>query len=396
MRTRINIAGVCALAALALAGCSASKSPSSAAAAALPPAAVRVAKATTRTVPVDWHGIGTVEAFQTITVKAQVGGQLIKVYFKEGDFVKRGQPLFDIQPKPFQMAVAQWEANLARDQALHRQAQANLARDIAQEKFAREQAGRYADLAKQGVFSKEQADQMLTDADAKAEAIRADRAAIDSASASIKADEAALEVARVQLSYCYIKSPIDGRTGVLKVQQGNLVKAIDVELVTIHQVQPILVTFPVPEAQLAEVKRRQAAGDLKVSAQVANDPGSRLTGNLAFIDNSVDATTGTIRLKASFDNAALKFWPGQFVDVILQLSEKRNAVVIPAAAVQIGQDGSFVYVVKADNTAELRPVVASIRSGSDYAIDSGLANGETVITEGHIRVAPGTHLKILP
>lgn len=395
MRTRNFTIGVCALAALLLAGCAASKSPSSAAAAAIPPAAVRVSKATTRTVSIDWRGVGNVEAFQTITVKAQVGGQLIKVYFQEGDFVKKGDPLFDIQPKPFEMAVAQWEANFARDQAQYRQAQANLARDTAQEKFAREQAARYVDLAKQGVFSKEQADQMLTDADAKKEAIRADRAAIESASASIKADEASLEVARVQLSYCYIKSPIDGRTGVLRVQQGNLVKAIDMELVTIHQVQPILVNFPVPESQLGEVKRRMAAGQLKVAAQIPNDPESKLYGKLAFIDNSVDATTGTIRLKASFDNTKLKFWPGQFVDVILQLSEKPNAVVIPAAAVQTGQNGSYVYVVKGDNTAELRTVVASVRVGSDYAIDSGLNDGETVVTEGHIRVAPGSRLKIL-
>jgi multidrug efflux system membrane fusion protein len=364
-----------------------------------PPDRPRAAFVTTaivarKTVPVDIRVIGNVEAFTTINVKAQVGGQLMEVYFKEGQDVRKGDLLFLIDPRPYDEAIRQAEANLARDQALLQQAEANLQRDIAQEKFARDQAARYQKLFREGVMSREQAEQFASDADARAEAVRADRAAIASAQAAIHADRAALENAKLQRSYCAIHSPVDGRTGELMLKAGNLVKASDVDLVTIHQVRPIYVSFSVPEKELPAVRRYMAAGTVEVLSAPAGAPGEIERGALAFIDNSVDSTTGTIKLKGTFPNTNGKLWPGQFVNVTLRLTTNPDTVVTPVKSIQTGQTGEYVYVVKPDQTVESRAVVTGDRVDQEVVVAKGLSPGETVVTEGQLRLAPGMKVRI--
>lgn len=352
-------------------------------------ALVTTAAVTERAVPVEIRVVGTVEAYSTIRVRAQVTGQLTKVYIQEGQEVKAGDQLFLVDPRPYDEAIRQAEANLARNTAALRQAEANLKRDLTQEKFAGEQAARYQKLFAEGVLSKQQADQYLSDAEVRGEAVSASRAAIESAQASMKADTATLSNARLQRSYCEIKAPIDGRTGDLLLKEGNLVRVTDAELVTIRQIHPVFVTFSVPENRLAEVKKYMAAGRLAVAASTAGDTGPPETGTLSFVDNSVDITTGTIKLKGTFPNAGSRLWPGQFVNVVLRLTTRKDARVVPVRAIQMGQDGEFAYVVGKDQTAELRPVVSGVRVGDDVVIEKGLEPGEVVVTEGQLRLAPG-------
>lgn len=375
----------------ALAGCAGSSAP-----APRPPEIVPVAaaQAVRKAVPLEIRAIGNVEAINTIAVKAQVGGELTRVHFTEGDFVRKGQTLFTIDQRPFRAQLAQMEANLARDKAQLSQAQANLARDEAQAKYAQAQFGRMSKLVAEGVMSREQLDQARAEADARAAAVRADHAAIESAKAAVQADLAALETARIQLGYTTIASPIDGRTGNLAVQQGNLIKANDVELVTIHQVSPIYVAFAVPEARLADVKRHMARRRLEVTAVPQEAGGRPETGFLSFVDNAVDRATGTIRLKATFANAARALWPGQFVQVTLRLATLENAVVIPSEALQTGQQGQYVFVVKPDGTVESRPVEPGIRLEGEVVVERGLQAGETVVTDGQLRLAPGVRVQL--
>lgn len=358
------------------------------------PVPVVVAKVSQRDVPINVDVIGNVEAYSTITVKAQVGGELNKVSFHEGDFVKKGDLLFTIDARPFEAQLSQAQANLARDTAALSQAQANLARDIANEKYAQDQAARYRGLFDQGVVSREQADQMKSSADALSQTVLADKAAIESARAQIVASKAAVDTATVQMSYTTITSPIDGRTGSIAVKQGNVVAANTSDLMTITEVQPIYVTFSVPEAQLGDIKRYMAAGPLQVEAAPQADATTHESGVLTFIDNSVDATTGTIKLKGTFQNAANRLWPGEFVRVTLGLTTRPHATVVPNQAVQTGQDGQFVYVVKQDRTVEMRPVVTGTRIDQELVIDRGLEPGETVVTEGQLRLTPGSHVQV--
>ncbi len=381
-----------AMAVMLLAGCSKEKA---AASAGPPPSPVRVAKAEAKTLPVEIRVIGNVEAYKSISVKSQIGGLLMKVNFREGDPVRKGQVLFEIDSRPYQESIRQAEANLARDTALLRQAEANLARDVAQEKFARDQARRYEELAKQGVFSREQSDQMASDADARRQTLSADHAAIESAQSSIVADRSAIDNAKLQLSYCYIYSPVDGRSGNIAIKEGNLVKANDLEMVSLLQIQPVYVTFPVPEDQLGPVRDRMHTGTLKVRATPQAPGASTEEGALTFIDNAVDPNTGTIKLKATFPNGNSHLWPGQFVDVVLTLSQRPNVITVPFKAVQIGQSGSYVYVLKPDQTVELRDVVPGETSGDVIEVRKGVEPGESVVTEGHIRLAPGSRVKVL-
>src|ERR1700722_13290701 len=344
------------------------------------PVPVVVAMVSQRDVPINVDVIGNVEAYSTITVKAQVGGELTKVSFREGDSVKKGDLLFTIDARPF-------EAQLS-------QAQANLARDIANEKYAQDQATRYRGLFDQGVVSREQTDQIRSSADALSQTVLADKAAIESARAQIVASKAAVDTATVQMSYTTITSPIDGRTGSIAVKQGNVVAANTSDLMTITEVQPIYVTFSVPEAQLSDIKRYMGQGQLKVQAAPQADATNQEEGVLTFIDNSVDATTGTIKLKGTFQNAANRLWPGEFVRVKLGLTTHPHATVVPNQAVQTGQDGQFVYVVKQDRTVEMRPVVTGTRVDQELVIDRGLEPGETVVTEGQLRLTPGSHVQV--
>jgi multidrug efflux system membrane fusion protein len=355
---------------------------------------VTVATVSQKDVPVEVQVIGNVEAYSTISVKAQVGGQLTKVSFQEGDYVKKGDLLFTIDQRPLAAALNLAIANLARDEASLGQAQANLARDVAQNKYAEANATRYAELFQGGVVSKDQSEQLRASADASGQALAADKAAIESAKAAIGASKATVDNAQVQLGYTSIRSPIDGRTGNLSVKQGNVVMANSQELMTINQVEPIYVTFAVPEAQLSAIKRYMAQQKLPVRAGPQDNPGDEETGVLTFIDNAVDMTTGTIKLKGTFGNSDRKLWPGQFVRVTLRLTTQQNAVVVPNQAVQAGQNGSFVYVVKPDRTVEMRPVTTGARVDQDMVVEQGLQPGETVVTEGQLRLAPGSRVVV--
>ena len=380
------------LLALAIAGCSTNKG-APAAKAAAPPAPVTVAQAVSKSVPLEIQAVGNAEAYSTVTVKAQIGGELTQVGFQEGAEVKKGDPLFVIDPRPFASQVTQAEANLAKDRAQVQAAQANLARDMAQEAYARAQSQRYTDLQQKGLLSKESAEQMNSQAAALEEALRADNAAIESARANIAADQAALDRARLQLEYCTILSPIDGRTGSLLVKQGNVIKANDVDLVTINQLRPIYVTFAIPEASLPAIKSHMASGKVAVSAYPEGGQSTVETGTLTFVENTVDSTTGTIRLKGLFENAETKLWPGEFVRVVVRLNESADSIVVPVAAVQTGQDGKFVFVVKPDMTVEARPVVTSRTVGREIVVEKGLSGGETVVTEGQLRLVPGSRVQ---
>lgn len=393
--TRISLRGwaLGITAAILFAGCS-NKAP--VAAAGPPPAPVTVATAAQRSAPIDVDVIGNVEAYETISVKSQIGGVLDTVAIQEGDFVKKGQLLFVIDPRPLEAQVKQAEAALAHDDAALKQAQANLRRDVAQENFARSQAQRYVQLFERKAVSKQEAEQYQTDADMKHEVVGADQAAIETAKAAIAADQATLDNAKVQLSYTRIYSPVDGRLGNLDVKQGNVVKATDMELITINRLQPIYVTFSIPEDRLAEVRKQTASGHkLNVMANPNKDGDTGWeTGELTFIDNSVDPSTGAIKLKGTFANTSHALWPGKFVRVTLRLGMVANAVLVPTQAVQAGQDGDYVFVVKPDMTVESRPVVSGVRVESDQVIEKGLQPGEIVVTEGHVRLVTGTHVTI--
>ena len=378
--------------ALLIAGCSANK----AAPPAQPPqpAPVFVSKAVLKSVPIEIQAIGNVEAYSTVLVKAQVGGELTVVDFKEGADVKRGDRLFVIDPRPYESQVAQAEATLAKDRAQLQSAQANLARDMAQEEYARAQAKRYAELSRQGVLAKDSAEQTDAQAKAAAEGVRADRAAIESTQANIASDQAALDRAKLQLEYCTIRSPIDGRTGHLMVKQGNVIKANDVDLVTINQMHPIYVTFSVPEANLSLIKKHMAAGDIAVAASLQGADAVAERGTLSFVENAVDSATGTIRLKAIFDNAATRLWPGQFVRVVVRLKASADSIVIPTTAVQTGQDGKFVFVVKPDMIVDARPVLTGRTIEREVVIEKGLSEGDTVVTSGQLRLVSGSRVQI--
>ena len=355
---------------------------------------VVVTTVTQKDVPIDIQVIGNVEAYSTISVRAQVGGQLVNVYFHEGDYVKKGDRLFTIDQRPTQGQLNQAEANLAHDIAALAQAEANLARDSAQERYAQTQATRYEALFKEGVMSKDQTDQIRSNADALTQAVNADKAAIESAKAQVASAKSSVENAKVQLGYTSIASPIDGRTGNLTVKQGNLVAANTMDLMTINEVSPIYVTFSVPESNLPDIKRFMAAGKLPVLVTPQNDASTRETGVLTFIDNAVDMTTGTIKLKGTFENKDRALWPGEFVRVTLRLRTQPNALVLPNQAVQTGQEGQFVYVVKQDKTVEFRPVVTGARVDQDLVIEKGVRPGETVVTEGQLRLAPGARVQL--
>jgi membrane fusion protein, multidrug efflux system len=355
---------------------------------------VTTAKVSQKTVPVEEQVIGNVEAYSTISVKAQVSGQLTEVHFKEGEFVKKNDLLFVIDPRPFQAALDQSIATVAKDEAVLGQAKATLARDEANLRYQKATADRYSALFQGGIISKDQSEQLAATADATSQAVAADRASIDSATADLASAHAAVDSARLQVGYTTIRSPIDGRTGNVSVKLGNVVAATNVELVTITQVEPIYVTFSVPEALLSEIRRYMEQRPLTVRAQIQDDASTEETGKLTFIDNSVDTTTGTIKLKGTFENRDHKLWPGQFVRVTLKLSERANAVVVPNEAIQTGQNGTFVYVVKPNRSVEVRPVVTSLRVNQDMVVDKGLASGEVVVTEGQLRLAPDSRVTV--
>jgi multidrug efflux system membrane fusion protein len=350
------------------------------------------AKVTEKDVPVDIAAIGNVEAYASISVRAQVTGQLMEIHFQEGDSVKQGQPLFTLDRRPFEAALAQADANLTRDKALLAQAEAQLSRDAANAEYQQITAERQAQLNARGIVAKDQVDQSRAQADATSAIVKADRAAVDSAKAQLVAQEAAVDNARVSLSYTVIRSAIDGRTGSLGVKVGSLVQANQTELITIARVQPVFVTFTVPAVHLPTIKKHMNDGQLSVIAVPQDADAQAATGTLTFVDNGVDMTTDTIKLKATVPNPDRRLWPGQFARVTLRLTTLPHALVVPSQAVQTGQDGQYVFVVKADSTVEQRPVTTTQRMNDDIVIDKGLKTGETVVTEGQLRLEPGSRV----
>ena len=332
-----------------------------------PPVTVRVETVAAKDIPVQLRAVGTVEAFSTVTVKPQAGGILQEIHFREGQEVRKGDLLFTIDPRLYEAQAAQAEANLAKNQA--------------QTRHAEVEVRRYEDLVNKDFVTQEQFEQIKTNADA----LRADH----------QAEEAALESARLQLSYCFIHSPVGGRTGSLKVHPGNVVKVGETELVTIHQIRPIHVRFSLPEQELGEIRQHMKSGELKVDVLVSRGVETdRLSGTLTFVDNMVDISTGTIQLKAAFQNEEGILWPGQFVDVELTLATLRDAIVVPSQTVQTGQQGAYVFVVKPDSTVELRPVEVEITGEKETVIREGLKVAETVVTDGQLNLIPGDRVMI--
>jgi multidrug efflux system membrane fusion protein len=344
--------------------------------------------------PLQLRAIGTVEAYSVVTIKSQVGGELNRVYFTEGQDVTKGDLLFTIDPRPFEAALKEAEAKLEKDLAQVKQAKANLERDMALAENARVELRRYESLIEKGVVPRQQYDKFRTNAEALEATVRADRAAVENTEATVLADKASAENTKVQLGYCFIRSPIDGRTGSLIVQQGNIVKANDVNLVVINQITPIYVTFSVPEEDLPEIMRYMAVAKLKVAATLPNDEKHRDQGILTFVDNAVDTATGSIRLKGTFKNKENRLWPGQFVNVVLTLTIKPNAIVVPSQAIQASQEGQYVFVVKPDQTVESRPVVVERTLNDETIVQKGLNPGETIVTDGQIRLRPGVKVEI--
>jgi membrane fusion protein, multidrug efflux system len=335
-------------------------------ASARPAAPVVVAVAEQRDVPVQLSAIGNVESYQTVQIRSQVNGQIQSIFFKEGQDVHKGQLLFQLDKKPFQADLDKATGMLQHDEA--------------QAANSRLQAERYNVLETQGVASKEQADQVRAQAKADASAVYADRAVVDAA--------------KVQLQYTDIKAPIDARTGALLMNVGNLVKANDTPfLVQLNQVTPIYATFSIPENQLDAV-RKFAAGNLKVLAFPKGQNTNPAEGKLTFIDNGVDMQTGTVKLKATFANKDRRLWPGQYVDVVLNLSTRRQAVLVPTKAIQTGQQGPYVYVVTPQSTAESRNVETSGTYQNSTIIAGGVSAGEKVVVDGQLRVAPNAKVLV--
>ena len=355
---------------------------------------VVVAKVSQKLMPVEVSSVGNVEPISTVAIKAQVSGELLEVHFKEGDFVHKGQLLLTIDSRPFQGQVGTQQANIAKDQAQLKQAEANLARDLAQLEYAQAESKRYATLLERGLIATQNSDQARSQAEALEQSVHADRAAVENVRAALDVDQHALMGAKLQLSYCTIYSPIDGRTGAVMLKPGNLIKSADAPIVVINQMNPLYVNFTVPQQYWPDIKKNMNEGVLHVTATVPQDPSHPMQGNVLFVDNAVDATTGTLHLKASFENSGNQFLPGMFVKVVLRLSEEPNTKVVPTQALTEGQNGTFVYVVKPDNTVALRPVVSSRAHEGSAAIDKGLEVGELVVIDGQARLTPKSKVQI--
>ncbi len=354
---------------------------------------VTVTKAVAKDMPVEVNAIGNVQPVVAVAIRSQVTGRMLRVNFKEGDYVKKGALLFSLDSRPFVEAVKEAQANLQHDISGVATAQAVLVKDTAQQKYAATEASRYDILMKEGVVSKEQAEQFKANADAYTATLNADRSSIETARSQVRQSQAALDNTKVQLSYCQLRSPIAGRTSSSIVTEGNLVTANDsTPLVTINQVSPIYVTFTVPEKYLPDVQKYASSANLKVAAQL--DANTSRIGSLSAFDNQVSQATGTLQLKASFLNDDNLLWPGRFVNIVLTLTNQPDAIVVPSQAVQTSQQGQFIYVVKADQTVEMRKIVLDRTIGDEAVIASGLGAGETVITDGQLRVTPGAKVQI--
>jgi membrane fusion protein, multidrug efflux system len=376
-----------------------------------PPAPVTVTAAIMQDVPVYLDAIGKTVAREVVSIQPQVSGRITKIHFTDGANLKKGDMLFTIDTRPFEANVRQAQANVSRDLALKKQAEANLAKDIAQQKYADMEAKRYRQLVEQGVVSREQYEQVQSNADSLKATVEADKATVHSADEAIKVDTEAVETAKVQLSYCYIRSPIDGRAGQRLVDIGNVVNpggsggssnnsgsnsgssGNSNSLLVIQRLDPIYADFTITQDNLAEVQQQMRAGRLKTEVRLPDSEDS-VTGTLTFLDNAVQNNTGQVNLRATIPNEGHRFWPGRFVNIRLVLSTVRGAVLVPAVAPQMSANGSYVYVVKQDSTAEQRPVTLGQRQGDLVVVEKGVEPGERVVTIGQVGVTPGGKVRI--
>jgi multidrug efflux system membrane fusion protein len=364
---RVNASGAAAVAVAALisaglllGGCS-SKKPQMQ----QPPVPVVVADVVAKTVPFEIATIGTGEAYNSVAIRPQVGGVVKRVFFTDGQQIRKGDPLFLIDPAPYKAALDAAEAKLAGDRATV----ANL----------EESVKRYDDLAKKDYITPQEYSDMLTN--------------LATTNAAVRADEAEVDAQKLNLEYCSISAPISGRIGMRLVDPGNVVKANpDNPLVLINQIQPMYVQFTVPQSHLPDLLKYSASDTLEVRAYAPGEDPGKHRGRLTFIDNAVDQTTGTVSLRAEFPNEDMLLWPGEFLNVILVLKRIENAVVTPSQAISTGQAGDFVFVVKPDATVEMRPVKVSYRLSNDAVIESGVAVGEKVVTDGQLRLRPGSKI----
>ncbi len=369
MNRFVRLLSLSATATSIVAGCSADASRAKHSGPVRPQTGVPVTVGTVvqKAMPITTSVVGTAEAYSTVSVHAQVTGELTSVNFNDGEDVAKGQELFTLDRRAFESAL--------------NQARANLQRDLAQAANAKSQTERYRGLVERGIATREQLDQLSTTA-----------TALD---ATVAADRAAIENAEVQLTYATIAAPISGRTGKLMVHAGNLVRATDaMPLVVINQVAPIYVSFGIPEGDLPEFKRRMAGQALQIEARPPNDGGPPSRGRVTFIDNAVDPTTGTIQVRGTFPNEDRRLWPGQFVNVTVMLGTETNAVVIPSSAAQNGQQGPYVFVAKPDKSVELRSIQVVRTAGAETIVKSGVTPGETVVTDGQLRLVPGSRIAI--
>jgi multidrug efflux system membrane fusion protein len=331
-----------------------------------PAVPVRVAAVVRQPAPVRLDTIGTVQTIANVAVKSRIDAVITDVMIRDGQYVKAGDVLYKLDSRAIEAQLHQAEAQLARDQAqLH---------------FAQHEVKRFAPLAEKNFVSREQLEQA-----------QSNQAAL---SASVQADQAALENLRVQLSYYTMVAPIDGRVGAIAIKKGNSIKANDAALVTINQIKPIYVGFSLPQANLPEVRAAMAQGPVRVSVKAPGDAGKPETGHIAFFDNAIDTSSGTIGVKATFANDDQGLWPGQFVNVSVLLRTDPDALVVPQAAVQAGQSSAYVYVIKPDNTAELRTVTVARTVDGKSVISKGLKEGERVATDGQLRLTNGTRVEI--
>lgn len=377
-----------------------------------------------KAVPVQIRAVGNVQAISSVTIKSQVDGQVLRVHFEEGQSVRKGDVLFTLDPAPFEATLRQAKATLARDtaqllqaeaavsqsRAAEKQAEANLARDTAQLENAKAQERRYKSLIDDGAVSSEQYDTVRTAATATMATVEADRAAVANTQAAIQAaqatvanvkaaieaDQAVVDNAQIQLGYTALRAPMDGRTGSLLVHAGNTIKARDDSsaMVMVNQIQPIYVTFAVPQKYLGDIKKYLAQGTVKVEVIPQSQVADPVQGELTFVNNTVDSSTASIQLKATFANVDNRLWPGQFLNVVLTLTTEPNAVVIPSQAIQTGQQGPYVFVIKPDQTVDTRAVTVERTVGPDAVIQTGLTPGEQVVADGQVRLVPGARVEI--
>jgi multidrug efflux system membrane fusion protein len=393
LQTLLAVGGLC----VTLAGCVNKAQPNFE----RPPAPVAVSTAVSQNVSNYMDALGKIVAREVVSIQPQVSGRITEIHFADGANVKKGQLLFTIDPRPFNANLQQAQANLAKNVAAKKQAEANLAREVARENWGRAQVDRYRTLVEQGVVAREQYEQIRVDYDTLKANTEAARAAVRSADETIRVDNASIETAKVQLSYCYIHSPIDGHAGRRLVDIGNVVNPgsggnsdsgsgiPNNALLVIERLDPIYADFTISQNNLTAVQDQMRAGTLSAEVRLPNAADDPVSGTLTFVDNAVQTETGQVTLRATLPNPGHRFWPGRFVNIRLLLGQIPSAVLVPSSAPQMSAAGSYVYVVKPDSTAEQRKVVLGQRQGDLIVVESGVAAGEKVVTNGQIGVTPG-------